>query len=336
VTQPAPRFRMAAVILCASLALVACGDEGPLRSPAARVNGRAITDADVRANVPLFEFLSSVQQSSCGTAEEGEEAGDACSRFVLENLIQEELVRAYATEHDLLTIPDAEVQEAIGPLEQSLGGTQGLGDRLAEEGLTRRDLEGLTARLLVFRKVRDDVTEAAVPEEELQGMYEERIVEFTEIHVQHILVATEEEARELAGRATPENFQDLARRFSTDPSAEQNGGDLGTRPASEYVPEFAEAAVALEPGQISEPVESQFGWHVILLVAKEVRPIDEVRQQLLDEESSRAYQAWLQGTIADSEIDVNPRYGRFDPDTGRVLSIRGTVTTGAPEGTPQG
>jgi parvulin-like peptidyl-prolyl isomerase len=327
---------MAAVVLCASLALVACGDEGPLRSPAARVDGRAISDADVRANVPLFEFLTSVQQSSCGTAEEGEESGDACSRFVLENLIQEELVRAYATEHDLLTIPDAEVQEAIGPLEQSLGGAQGLDDRLADEGLTRRDLEGLTARLLVFGKVREDVTEAAVPEEELQALYEERIVEFTEIHVQHIIVATEEEARELAGRATPGNFQDLARRFSTDPSAEQNGGDLGSRPASEFVPEFAEAAVALVPGEISEPVESQFGWHVILLVAKGVQPIDEVRQQLLDDASSQAYRTWLQGTIADSEIDVNPRYGRFDPDTGRVLSIRGTVTTGAPEGTPEG
>jgi parvulin-like peptidyl-prolyl isomerase/predicted small lipoprotein YifL len=327
---------MAAAVLCAVLPLAACGDEGPLRSPAARVNGEAITDADVRANVPLFEFLSSVQQSSCGTTEEGEEAGDACSRFVLENLIQEELVRAYATEHDLLTVPDDEVQDAIGPLEQSLGGAQGLDDRLVEAGLSRRDLERLTARLLVFRNVRDDVTEAAVSVEELQGQYEERIVEFTVIHARHILVATEEEAAGLADRATPSNFEDLARRFSTDPGAAQNGGDLGTRPASEFVPEFAEAAVALEPGEISEPVESQFGWHVILLVEKEVRPIDDVRQQLLDEAASRAYQEWLEGTIADAEIDVNPRYGRFDPGTGRVLSIRSTVTTGAPEDTPEG
>jgi predicted small lipoprotein YifL len=336
VTRSSPRFRMAAVALAAVLWLVACGDEGPLRSPAARVNGEAITDAEVRADVPLFQFLLGVQQSSCGTAEEGEEEDDACSRFVLENLIQEELVRAYATEHDLLAVPEGEVQEAIGPLEQSLGGTQGLDDRLTEEGLTRGDLEGFTERLIVFRQVRDDVTETAVSEEELQALYEQRIVEFTEIHARHILVETEQQAREIADGATPENFEQLARRFSTDPSAAENGGDLGTRPASEFVPEFAEAAAALEPGEISEPVESQFGWHVILLVEKEIRPIEDVRQQLLDEASARAYQDWLDGILADAEIEVNPRYGRFDPDTGRVLSIRGTVTTGAPEETPQG
>ena len=62
----------------------------------------------------------------------------------------------------------------------------------------------------------------------------------------------------------------------------QNSGSLGSAVASTYVPEFAAAAIALEPGEISKPVKTEFGWHVIRMVDKDVQSFDDVKQQLID------------------------------------------------------
>ena len=91
-----------------------------------------------------------------------------------------------------------------------------------------------------------------------------------EVQAAHILVATEDEAKavkaELAGGA---DFATVAKAKSIDPSAQQNGGDLGSFAPGMMVKPFEDAAFALtEIGQVSEPVQSDFGWHVIKLIGK--------------------------------------------------------------------
>jgi foldase protein PrsA len=257
----------------------------------------------------------------------GESDDQACARFVLQNLIQQELVLAYAAEHDLI-VADSEVDEAIGPLQENLGGEEALRERLAQDGLTLQDLRSLAGDLLLIRSVRRDLGAEAVPEDELRAQYDERILEFTQIHTEHVLLETRPEALDIAAQATPENFERLAREFSTDPSAAQNGGDLGLQPATQFVAEYSEAAIALEEGEISEPVRSQFGWHVIHLIEARVTPFEEVRDQLAGEAGGQAFQDWLIGQYTDGEIRVNPRYGRIDLATGEIAPIRSTSTTG--------
>ncbi len=82
--------------------------------------------------------------------------------------------------------------------------------------------------------------------------------------------------------ATAAEFVAVARRVSIEPGAEDSGGELASAPAAQYVPEFANAVVALEPGEISQPVHTQFGWHVIYLVDKEVQPFEEAKAGLLE------------------------------------------------------
>jgi len=114
-------------------------------------------------------------------------------------------------------------------------------------------------------------------EDAIKARYEKFVAEQpaqTEIRASHILVATEDEAKEiikqLAGGA---DFAAIAKEKSTDPSAKQNGGDLGYFTAGEMVPEFSQAAFALEKGESSKaPVKSQFGWHVIKVVDKRQKP----------------------------------------------------------------
>jgi parvulin-like peptidyl-prolyl isomerase len=89
---------------------------------------------------------------------------------------------------------------------------------------------------------------------------------FDRIHVKHILVAQEYEAQDLQRKlAQGENFDDLARKFSTCPSGKQ-GGDLGEFGRGRMVEAFEDAAFGLPVGQVSQPVRTRFGYHLILRV----------------------------------------------------------------------
>jgi peptidyl-prolyl cis-trans isomerase C len=135
----------------------------------------------------------------------------------------------------------------------------------------------------------------SVTEEAVRTRYDQ---EFTgklgeeEVHARHILVDSEAEARKIIGQLKGGgDFAALAKQYSKDPSGAQQGGDLGFFKQDEMVPEFAAAAFALQPGQVSqEPVHSQFGWHVILVVERRraeppsfEQARDELRQKMIQE-----------------------------------------------------
>lgn len=101
-----------------------------------------------------------------------------------------------------------------------------------------------------------------------------------EVHARHILVSTEEEAKQvikdLDGGA---KFEELAKKRSSDPTAASRGGDLGWFVKDEMVPEFSEAAFKIKKGTYGkEPVKSQFGWHVIYVEGKRDRKIPEMKE----------------------------------------------------------
>ncbi|MDB5643835.1 MAG: peptidylprolyl isomerase [Hyphomicrobiales bacterium] len=98
-----------------------------------------------------------------------------------------------------------------------------------------------------------------------------------EIHARHILVATEDEAKAALKRVRGgEDFAKVADAISKDPGSQ--GGDLGWFTKDRMVPEFADAAFKLDKGQISEPVKSQFGWHVIKLEEKRTKSFPDFEQ----------------------------------------------------------
>ena len=126
----------------------------------------------------------------------------------------------------------------------------------------------------------------AVTDQALHQVYDEAAKQFgneEEVHARHILVPTEAEAKEIEAQLKKgADFAELAKKKSKDPGAAQ-GGDLGYFTKDQMVPEFAAAAFKLEKGQISDPVKTQFGWHVIKLEDKRKRQIpefDKVKDQL--------------------------------------------------------
>ncbi len=90
-----------------------------------------------------------------------------------------------------------------------------------------------------------------------------------EVKASHILVETEEEANRLKAEIeSGKNFEDIAAQYSKCPSG-ANGGDLGFFPKGVMVKEFEDAAFALPVGEVSEPIKTQFGWHLILVTDKQ-------------------------------------------------------------------
>ena len=179
------------------------------------------------------------------------------------------------------------------------------GDEMVQERVARLTLE-------VMREVyMERLLAAAVSDEEVEARYQVFLEEnppVEEIRARHILLETEEAAREvIATLDEGADFAELAEERSTGPSSAQ-GGDLGYFTGEQMVPSFAEAAFALEPGSYtSDPVQTEFGWHVILLEDK--RPKDppnfeQVAPQLTQELQGAAVESHIAELRADAEIEV--------------------------------
>jgi len=156
---------------------------------------------------------------------------------------------------------------------------------------------------------------AQVTEEALKQRYEKASADATgreEAHARHILVDTEEAAKAvIADLDKGADFAALAKERSTDPGASE-GGDLGWFTAEQMVPEFSEAAFALQPGTYTkEPVKSQFGWHVILLEDKRTAAaptFEEMKDKLASDMTRELITAKLQELRTGVEVE------RFGPD----------------------
>jgi peptidyl-prolyl cis-trans isomerase C len=210
----------------------------------AKVNGVEITDEDLK--LALEDLGPAIPRQLEGKARES---------YVLDFLIDEQLV----------------VQQAQA-------------DKLAETPEFAKKLAYLRDKALM-ETLLGNVAQKAATEPAIKQAYDEAAKNQkpeTEYHAHHILVQTEDEAKAALKRVKGgEDFGKVATELSKDPGAK--GGDLGWFTKDRMVPEFGEAAAKMEPGQISEPVKTQFGWHIIKLDEKRPKvfpPLDQVKDQV--------------------------------------------------------
>jgi foldase protein PrsA len=331
------RLRWLAVFVVAGLALAACSDApDSAAAPAATVAGATITDAELAHQASLYTFLSALSQQPCGgPAPQGQTQEAVCNRFALTNAIQALLVRTYAEDHDI-TVTDQQVTDIIANLDGQIGADT-VDTTLKAQGLTRDDLRELARSVLLFQDVQRRVVGEQLGDEQLRQLYEDNILDYTTVQAEHILVDTEQEAQDVyrqvtAPGATEATFHDLAKKVSTDTGSAKNGGSLGSAVASSYLPEFAQAVAALKPGEISQPVQTQVGWHVIRLVTKQVTPFAQAKTQLVQDQSPTLFNDWVRGQVEDGDLQVNPKYGRFDEQSLSVVAIQSTDPSASPSG----
>ena len=179
-------------------------------------------------------------------------------------------------------------------------------------------------------KIIDAVTEA-----DAKKIYDEKIVQLKpeqEVHARHILVATEAEAKDVAERLKKgDDFATLAKEKSKDTGAE--GGDLGFFARGQMLKPFEEAAFALDVGQISEPVQTQFGWHIIKVEAKRDQPLptfDQVKEAIIAQLVQQKAQEVVTGLRDAAKIEV------VDAELKKSMDDAAAKSDGAPGDIPDG
>lgn len=182
--------------------------------------------------------------------------------------------------------------------------------------LSKRDTAALEIekRAYLAGSVLEKVAGAEPTEAELKAAYDQAFGAQTtpklEYDAAHILVKTKEEAEAIEKELKDGgDFGALAEQKSTDPTSGPNKGDLGWFQAEQMVPPFADAVKALKKGEISAPVQTGFGWHVIKLIdSREVTPpkFDEIKDQLAIQVRRDKVQAAIEKRVAESKIEKVP------------------------------
>jgi peptidyl-prolyl cis-trans isomerase C len=185
-------------------------------------------------------------------------------------------------------IPDAQKRDLlVGYLVDLKLGAKAAQDAKVGEGADfQRKLAYARDKALLDEYLDREVKKAVTPEAS-RKLYDDTVKGITpeaEVRARHILVENEDDAKAAKARvAKGEDFAKVAAELSKDPGSKDDGGDLGFFTKERMVEPFAEAAFKLEPGQVSEPVKSQFGWHVIRVDEKRNKPVpgfEEMREQV--------------------------------------------------------
>jgi peptidyl-prolyl cis-trans isomerase C len=195
-------------------------------------------------------------------------------------------VEGYLNQHNL---PPQEKERAMSEvIARELVYQDAVAKKLAEKPAVRERLEELRRQVLLGAALEQALLENPVTDEDLRKAYEEGVAQFqaTEYKARHILLENEAEAKAVIEQLEKgADFAKLAIDKSTDPAG-RNGGDLGWFAPQQMVPPFADALGTLKKGEHTKaPVQTQFGWHVILLEdTREAEPpaLDQVREKLTE------------------------------------------------------
>ncbi len=155
------------------------------------------------------------------------------------------------------------------------------------------------------------IADIKVTEKELKAAYKNAK---PEIKARHILVADEKTAKEVKAKLDKgEDFAELAKKYSTDTGSAQNGGDLGWFGAGKMVPEFETAAYKLKKNEISEPIKSQFGYHIIQLLDKKEKEAYEKMKDKLEYDlkvskiDPAKVQSKLDTLVKEADVKINDK-----------------------------
>lgn len=192
---------------------------------------------------------------------------------------------------------------------------------------------------VVMQTFMEQKAKTLVTDDQLKAAYNEKIAGMKgqeEVKARHILVGTEEEAKKIQDELKKGgDFDAIAKEKSTDKGSGANGGDLGWFTKDRMVPAFADAAYKLKKGEVSGPVKSDFGWHIIKLEDRRaIKPpsFDEMKESLRAEATNKSVQGYVEGLLKKADIKYYDEAGK-EKDFPRVLTPKEKApAAGKPKG----
>jgi parvulin-like peptidyl-prolyl isomerase len=184
-------------------------------------------------------------------------------------------------------------------------------------------LVGRNARAVALRAALAGVD---LSDESVRKYFEAHKADFSQNCLSHILVKTKAEADAVLTRIKGgEDFAAVAKQVSIDTGSGAKGGDLGCNPKGVFVPEFDKAASELPIGQLSDPVQTQYGFHIILVKERKDASFESAREQArasVNAETQGAFRQFLQTAVSSVKVSVDRRYGTFEPPaTGQAPEV---------------
>lgn len=282
----------------------------------AQVNGDSISSLELdRRYMSIASFAAQLGQPVT-------RAQEADLRFsALQDLVDQRLM-LQAARRERIRVDNKLVNEEFNALQEAYGDQ--FNSVLRMQGLNHASLRELIRENLLLEKVREEKSRVVVTDEELREAFD---AEREEIEVRHILIdpsdddlggdwdAARARAEEILERLMAgEDFETLAAAYSADPGSKDQGGDLGyIRRDTPFVQEFLDAAFNLDVGEMSAPVRSAYGYHIIQVtdrrLAEADRPFEEVEEELrarLEWERGQAqFEAWLEEERAKAQVTIN-------------------------------
>ncbi len=280
--------RLGVLLAVGGLIVAGCGtgSGSPLTSTAttaataglaALVNGEPISVEYYQRQVSQVEAFFA-QEGLDPQSTEGQERLAQVRRQVLEQMIDLELITQAAANMGI-SISDQELESKIQEITEQSGGQDQFVQALQDTGTSYDDFRQMLLDQLLSDAVFSTVT-GSIP-----SMAEQ-------VHARHILLATREQAEEVLTRLQGgEDFSFLAREYSEDVSSRERGGDMGFFPRGIMPSELEEAAFSLQIADVSEVVESQFGFHILQVLEKEER---EISPETLEDLRQQSFMEWLQ------------------------------------------
>lgn len=254
----------------------------------ARVNGEIITRND------LYDAM--VMQTGQDT---------------LDNLISKKIIEQEAEKQNI-KVSDADIEKELKKLAEYYGGQDAFEQTVASSNMSMDDVKKDVVLNVQLEKLMG--SKITVTDEEIKKYFEANTDSFAtpeQVKVSHILVDSEEKASQVKQQlAAGKDFAELAKEYSTDTASKDLGGDLGMVSKGEMVEGFEKAAFALEAGQISEPVKTEFGYHIIKVSEKNAAQSgtleenkDEIKDILFNQEMEAEYSKWMQEKYDSSKIE---------------------------------
>jgi parvulin-like peptidyl-prolyl isomerase len=283
------------------------------RTPAvaATVNGEPIYTAEVDRYVREIGARFGVDFSKGDAARQRQQV----ARSVLDQLIERTLILQEARRTGRLA-SDAAVEDRLRQIAQAFPSPEEFDRALQQQGVSRAELRDRVRFELTVRRILDDLRVPAPTDQEARAYFQAHREAFDEperVRVRHVLLRTEAEARvALARLRAGESFAQVAEELSQDPGTRDRGGEVGLVAPGQTVPEFEQVAFRLKPGELSEPVRTSFGYHIVQVTEKlpaKKATWEGVRQQVLEllRENKRreAFEAWVKELRGRAKIAVH-------------------------------
>ncbi|MFO7929651.1 MAG: peptidylprolyl isomerase [Candidatus Humimicrobiaceae bacterium] len=315
------------LIICViifSIALVGCSEA------VAVVSGEKITQKQVNT---YLDFVKS--QDTENVLENDEEQLEAIKANIMDSLIVITLLKQYASSNDI-EVNQGKVEQKYQEVVESYTSEEDLEQELEGRGIEieffKNELRDQTLREEIYNRVTGDIE---VSEQEIKDFYEQnKEIYFKvpeKVKVSHILVqynesgqeATEADKKEALDKIEfikseieeGKDFSEVAKEYSDDTLSAENGGDLGYITKDQMVKEFEDAAFQLEVGEVSSPVETIYGYHILKVTDKQEEYIEKyedaketAKQYLLNERKSEAWEDFVYGLLDEAEIEYNVEY----------------------------